>query len=390
MPVSVADFKKAFNAKVSADLVNARESKATEALQALADTAAALKGTGFDTTQMEDTHAALTKRQQKADKIKNNDDKYKALESIVREAREAEEHAKALAKSAKDVMGKSTDAPNDKQKEAIYKKALEDLYGVKVKVPKGMTTAHLDKMFDMFGSVPKSHVAQDKLKKLTYNTDPKYGGAYGGSEIVMGDFGKAKGEEDYEIDGKVIPANSFNVTALHEIGHAIDDKDSIMKTHMGKAGCGGWQSETPATITDAYVPVLRSDLSLPTEISDEQLSGVVMNALGGKLTQPKKMKKDAWDTIKPWLEANCEPIRSDNSPWDNAPIVINGRVYQEAYGGEWWSYDPAAKGTTKVNDYQWRSPWEWFAEVYAISWLAKKKPPSGVDSAVAAYMWKGK
>ncbi len=390
MPVTIEEFKKAFNAKVSTDLVNARDTGVDEALKALRAASDELEKLDINTTQMDQTWDDLTERRKEANKLKTNDEKYQALESIAREAREAEEHAKALAKSAKDTMGKSTDKPNDKQKEAIYKKALEDLYGLKIKIPKGMTTAHLDKVFDMMGSVPKAHVAQDKLKKLTYVTDPKYGGAFGSTEITMGDFGKAKGQEDYEIDGEVIPANSFNVTTLHEIGHSIDEKENIMKTHMGKAGCGNWVSETPATITDVYVPALRGDLSIPDEITDEELSGVVMNALGGKVTQPKKMKKAEWDKIKPWLDANCLTIRSGASPWDNDPVVVNGRVYQEAYGGEWWSYDPAAKGTTKVNDYQWRSPWEWFAEVYAISWLAKKKPPSGVDSAVAAYMWTGK
>jgi hypothetical protein len=242
----------------------------------------------------------------------------------------------------------------------------------------------------MFGEVPKEHVAQDKLKKLTYKRDPKYGGAYGDTEIVMGDFGKAKGEEDYEIDGEVIPANSFNVTTLHEIGHSIDDKKNIMKTNMGKAGCGGWVSETEATVADIYVPELRKAAGIADTITDEQLQGFVMNALNGTVKKPKSLAKADWDKIEPWLNDNCLTIRSDASPWDNAPVIVAGRVYQEAYSGEWWSYDPAARGTTKVNDYQWRSPWEWFAEVYAISWLAKKKPPSGVDASVAEYMWKGK
>lgn len=390
MPVALDRFKKAFGAKVSKDLVKARDSKVDEALKALKDEAAALKKLGFDTEQMEGKYAELTKRRTDANKIKDNDEQYKALESVKNEAREAVEHSKALSKAAKDVMGKSTDAPDDTKKTAIYKKALEDLYKLKIKIPDGMTTAHLDKFFDMMGEVPKSHVAQDKMKKLTYKTDPDYGGAYGGAEIIMGDFGEAKGEEDYEIDGEVIPANSFNVTTLHEIGHSIDDKKNIMKSNMAKAGCGNWVSETEATIADVYVDALRADAAVPDTVTDGELQGIVMDALGGTVASPTGMDTDIWDSIEPWLNDNCLTIRSDANPWNNAPVIVAGRVYQEAYGGEWWSYDPAARGTTKVNDYQWRSPWEWFAEVYAISWLAKKKPPSGVDSSVAEYMWKGK
>jgi hypothetical protein len=67
-------------------------------------------------------------------------------------------------------------------------------------------------------------------------------------------------------------------------------------------------------------------------------------------------------------------------------VDVDGRSFVESYDQEWWSYEYAARAPTRVNNYQWRSPAEWFAEVYAITWLSKRKPPSGVDAAIAAYL----
>jgi hypothetical protein len=43
-----------------------------------------------------------------------------------------------------------------------------------------------------------------------------------------------------------------------------------------------------------------------------------------------------------------------------------------------------------VRDYQFRSPAEWFAELYAYTWYNKKKAPTGVDKAVTKYMFSAK
>jgi hypothetical protein len=362
-------------------------------IKALGEEAAALKKLGFDTKQMVADGAELSRSGIAAKKLADDTARQKALTQIKKRAEEELEHAQALSKSLKTIMGDKKGNPDATQKSAIYKKALEDLYGLKITVPAGMANTHFDRVFDMFGTVPKGDVAQDKLKKLTYSTDEKSkgGGAYGSAEIEMGDFGEASDKENYQIDGKVIPANSFDVTTLHEIGHSVDEKNTIMSKNQSKAGCGGWRSEDVAKVATAFLGELKK-VKLKSKLADDVLTDVLTKALdGGTTDQPDTIKNfDDWKKINDFLVDKCLKIRSDADPWFAAKqIVVGDRVYQESYDKEWWSYDFKARAATKVNNYQWRSPAEWFAEVYAISWLSKKKPPTGVDAAIAAYMWKG-
>lgn len=363
-------------------------------IKALGEEAAALKKLGFETKQMVADGAELSRSGIAAKKLADVAARQKALAQIKKRAEEELEHAQALSKSLKAIMGDKKGNPDAAQKSAVYKKALEDLYGLKITVPSGMANTHFDRVFDMFGTVPKGDVKQDKLKKLTYSTaeKDKGGGAYGSAEIEMGDFGDATGKEKYQIDGKAIPANSFDVTTLHEIGHSVDEKNSIMSANQSNAGCGGWKSETVGTVATAFLADLKKSVKLKKKVADAVLTDVLTDALGnGTTDQPGTITDfDDWKKILDFLVDKCLKIRTNADPWfEPKQIVVGDRVYQESYDGEWWSYDFKARAATKVNNYQWRSPAEWFAEVYAISWLSKKKPPSGVDAAIAAYTWKG-
>ena len=363
------------------------------AIKAFRDEAEAIKKLGFDTKRMESDAADFAKAAEAAKKQADAKTRQDALAAIKKRAEEALEHAKALSASFKSIMGDKKDKPDSAQKSAIYKKALEDLYGLKIKVPKGFKNTHFDRVFDMFGTVPKGHVKQDQLKKLTYSkkAEDKGSGAFGSTEIEMGDFGKAKDKEDYQIDGKKIPANSFDVTTLHEIGHSVDEKNGIMTKNQAKPGCGGWKNENVASVTTIFLAELKKTAKPSKKVTDAMLKDVVAAALrDGTTDQPDKIADDDWQKIINFLVDKCLAIRSDADPWfADSQVVIGDRVYQEAYDNDWWSYAFAARATTRVNDYQWRSPAEWFAEVYAISWLSKKKPPSGVDPAVVEFMWKG-
>ena len=50
--------------------------------------------------------------------------------------------------------------------------------------------------------------------------------------------------------------------------------------------------------------------------------------------------------------------------------AVGGRVYQEAYRSDWYSYDVGAR-SAKVTNYQFRAPGEWFAEIYAMYFMGK-------------------
>jgi hypothetical protein len=368
------------------------------ALEALDDKIEAVGKLGLDTKQLEADRWDSAWAGDKAEKLTDKAEHDKALTRVKDRLADLLKHATALADSAKSVMGTSKDNPTSDQKSAIYKKALEDHYGITIENPDNMANTHLDRVFDMFGTVPVGDAKQDKLKILRYMKDrpgDKWSGsgAYNKTELAvkMGDFGDASGMENYEIDGEVLPANSFDVTTLHEIGHAVDFNHSIMSNNGAKAACGGWQSETVDSIAAVYLTELKKTPGLSTTVDEGALSTAIKAALSaGTTAKPDPIVQADWEKVVAFLTTKCLPIRSANSPWfKSTQVIVGDRVYQQAYSTTWVSYLHGARASTKVNNYQWRAPGEWFAEVYAISWLKKKKPPTGVDSAVADYMWKG-
>ncbi|MGE0386803.1 MAG: hypothetical protein AB7Q97_18920 [Gammaproteobacteria bacterium] len=391
-PFSRKKTKGSRSKKSGGDTPVPKDKELAERLKNLVEKLKALDKLGLDTAQMEANGADLARAGVKAEQIDEKDAREKAVGRVKDRIDEALDHAKALADSFAKIMKDKKGKPSGKQKSEIYKTAIEDFYDIKVTVPEGMDNTHLDRVFDMFGSVPKEHVKHSKLTDLKYFKDKyKGGGAYNSGEcaIKMGDFGRAKKKEDYEIDGEVLPVNSFNVTTLHEVGHAIDAKKGIMKNHRGKAGCGGWNSETLDSVTAAYVGDLKKAGGFSDKVTEAMLTDVVKAALkSGTTEQPDKIGNSDWKPIIKYLVDKCLPMRDSAQPYfSDTPVALGDRVFTESSPGYWWSYSKSARASTKVNLYQWRSPPEWFAEVYAISWLKKKKPPKAVDAAAAEYMW---
>ena len=362
-----------------------------KALEDLDEQIEAVKALGFDTKRLEEDRWDCAWSGDKAEKLEG-DARTQALTRVKTRVANVMSHAKSLADSSKSVMGDSKDPPTKEQKSAIYQKAIEDHYGIKIENTAG-TNMHLDRVFDMFGTVPLADANQDKLKKLLYlPTISAGGGAYNTVQLAikMGDFGDASRSEGYEIDGKVLDANSFDVTTLHEIGHAVDNKHGIMtnSSNYSKAGCGGWGSESVVKITTVFLEEMKKTAGLSKGVDEGALTTAISTALSaGTTAKPDAIAQPDWEKALKFLTEKCLAIRAANSPWFKNQVIVGGRVYQDSGGGEWWSYSSAARESTKVNRYQWRSPFEWFAEIYAITWLKKMKPPAGVDQAAAQYMW---
>lgn len=350
-----------------------------------------LEKLGLDTKRLKGDGADQAKKLAAAAKITDEAERKAAIDLVNKRIEELEQHAAALEAAVKSVMGSAKGAPNATQKAAIYKKALEDHYGLAIQIPSGMSNTHMDRVYDMMGTVPKGQAKHDKLDKLEYidTNDYKGSGAYGGTTIKMGDFGDASGMENYTVDGKTLPANSFDVTTLHELGHALDSKEGIMAAHMSKTGCGGWKTESKDSTIDALVAFFKKKVKVSDKMTEAMVRSAIDSALGGAIpAAPDGAEEDDWDKVRDFLGDYPMKIRSGYSPWFKDPVDVDGRAYIQSYSTRWNSYSVAARAPTLVNKYQWRAPGEWFAEVYAISWLKKTKPPAAVDKAVAEYMWK--
>jgi hypothetical protein len=275
------------------------------------------------------------------------------------------------------------------ESEDVYKKALEARYGFTIDT-KGRDFTNLDKIYAVLKMVPPEDVAQAELKKLTYYEPGKGGAAFGGATIFMGDYGAAKDDWAYtNPDGSPAPANGFSISALHELGHSIDSRNGIMTANRSKSGCGAWTPESVASVTEVYFTSFRYGPGKNSKISEDQMKSAITAALNGSAPgKPDTVTGTDWGPLQTVLDA-CANLRADKWPW-GAPVPLGGRAYHQSYAesNEWWSYDPGARAGTTVRDYQWRSPVEWFAELYAFTNFKKQKPPAGVDAGVAVFMWK--
>jgi hypothetical protein len=245
-------------------------------------------------------------------------------------------------------------------------------------------------LYEALEMVPDSHVGQDKLQKvvLDYSTVMP-GGFYSDSAIVMQskliDFPKLVrpaymikyGEKPFTVDGKEYKPNHFKITMLHEIGHSVDDKHNIFTPLQGASGFGQWNTETAASVIDACTNDIVAKLKVTDQKKKDAIKACVQASVQGEA--PKKKPDDLGDEWK-GVEAWCKTIalsRDSKEPWYKPQKAINigPRVYHESYSGDWVSYAAADRtaGST-VSSYQWRAPGEWFATIYSVAWMKKKRP----------------
>lgn len=374
--------------------------------QAKADVAklkkSAVEGVTGAITGMRDGAKALIDKLPKdgtdtADLVKRLADLDKSIKEAgdLTDRAERAKQLKVLNQTAQTLFDDAAKASTDKTTvQAVYKKALMDRYGIDIQVPPGMENTHLDQVYKMFDKVPEADVVQNKMKTLAYqplNDDgtKNDGAAFGGATIFMGDYGAEDWPYQDPATGAAVPANGFSISTLHELGHSVDDRFKVMQMNQGKSGGGGWKLEKLGAVADAFIGEFNGGAGKDLKLAAKVLKVAAETALStGTTDRPAKVTDPDWVVLEPFLET-CANLRSDKWPWDN-PHDIGGRAFHEAYPGEWWSYDTAVRAKKlTVRGYQWRSPAEWFAELYAYSFYKSEPPPGGVDPAIAAYMYGG-
>jgi hypothetical protein len=130
-----------------------------------------------------------------------------------------------------------------------------------------------------------------------------------------------------------------------------------------------------------------------------------VNAFGKAIEEQRTQDREA--KLPKWTSATLAAIPKNvdmkalskyiasASPWDRDitgdPDIAGVKPSHEAYSGDaqWWRYSAKDRRSTSVSGYQWRSPVEWFAELYAVTWFKKVEPPGAVHAAIRPYLFGG-
>ncbi|HEX2542019.1 MAG TPA: hypothetical protein VHM00_13160 [Caldimonas sp.] len=180
-----------------------------------------------------------------------------------------------------------------------------------------------------------------------------------------------------DVDKDCLPVGGdseyVSFTALHEVGHGVDDARTYMQRNGAREDHGGWQVHGAGVqaIANAVGPHIRSKVGGSNTFysKPEDKKYVLDKLLNQKPARPATVAAGsddakAYDAFDRWHR-----LATSDGIWgrqgDAEEIAIGGKtVYHEAYPREWVSYLLAArkKGLT---GYQFRAPAEWFAELYA-------------------------
>ena len=169
------------------------------------------------------------------------------------------------------------------------------------------------------------------------------------------------------VGGGPIIVNYYTHTVLHEVAHGLDDEHGVMKSHMGEAG---WEDHSVGDIAEVVAKFYGYD------------AGYVKSLLKNNAKPPKQQPKRPKDvkTDKAWTDAQAAVERwalesvVGAKPWDHPDMAkrnaVSGRVYHESYEGDWVSYKLSSR-SLGISAYQFRSKYEWFADLYAAFYLGK-------------------
>jgi hypothetical protein len=276
---------------------------------------------------------------------------------------------------------------NPEQLRGVYQAKLVNSFDLSA------ASSDLDKLYGVLSMVPAEHVAHSSLSDVEIEIGTESLGDYSKRDkrirINMAKVAKRpKLEYTYEANGRMVKQklDTFSAATVHEVGHSIDDKAGIM-AHPADESYGGWNTEeTVDTVADAYFEALQAKFKGDeAKQFSKQLKNAIRSALDGQESKkPDEVPKKVWNDARDMLKT-CRKLATDDKPWRTV-LPIGERVFHKD-NGSWLSYSLKARQKFTVRDYQWRSPVEWFAELYAVSWVAKTRH-TGLPAPVAEFMYK--
>jgi hypothetical protein len=167
--------------------------------------------------------------------------------------------------------------------------------------------------------------------------------------------------------------NLFNFTVLHEVGHAVDDRLGFMAARLGKPEFGNWQIYRDLTpIAEAVAADKKYDVNYVKQLlngNDKPEKPAMPDKYAGGETkwEEARLEVHKWHAL-----ATAQNIWYQHTKCVDAAIGPEKIVYQEAYSNNWTSY-PLSERAKGLTAYQFRSPNEWFAELYAGYYSKKLK-----------------
>lgn len=264
----------------------------------------------------------------------------------------------------------------------FWKCALEKQLGFKINIPDGVEATKLPKLYELISRLPASQAIKDLVDDFDYDTQAGPP-CYNKRKIVMTHMTKdIKPDAAHKLEYPTTDGSAkemldyFSLLTLHEIGHAVDDKSKTMPRDAGAAGPGGWKNEAFDDVVTKFSALMRAGDrgDLPEKDAAAMARELLMT---GKVSKPPSAQaplgslRAKWDVLTGILDTYKGITIAAKTPWDTPVILGSGRCYYEGYAGRWFSYEKGKRDAVSVSDYQWRAPGEWFAEVYAWTYIAK-------------------
>lgn len=160
----------------------------------------------------------------------------------------------------------------------------------------------------------------------------------------------------------------------------IDNKDVVWNTSPVVMQLFNANKDLSANLRD-FIEHIHHE-SAAHNRSPAELAPIVHKRFTAMKQKPAKIS----DLLKHPAVAFCKKlmVSGDDGLWDKGDsaaktYALGDMVYHESYENTWWGYKLSARDK-KVSNYQFRSPDEWFSEIYAC-YYTKKLDPSHADYA---------